>query len=304
MKYPFFITFFLLAFFWQNTVFANLVPIPQSIPTLKPSVIEQKTKKVFQKKNVFLQNTPSEIYAMTYKWKAIEIFQNTGATIFVQKISFADGGKIGNFFDFFWYDEQTGEPLYSKFRPKDKLSSLKTIPTTVINGQFFDPKRSNTPLSFWLKVKDTILTSGADNGTKAKNIFSYSEKQGARILPYSWESFRDEKSDFVMVNLSLPENTKIDIEDTPRYGRTYMCVLNPDSNGWSNTLLVFTLISHTENEARTIIASWGCQKDTTSMLDSGGSSLIGLWNQIHYGFTRKWTPDMRKIPHLIGFYET
>ena len=302
MKYRYIILSCLLFVFSNNSAFANLVPIPQSTPTLKPSFIEQKTKKVFQKKSVFLQNTPSEIYAMTYKWKAIEIFQNTGSTIFVQKISFSDWGKLWNFFDFFGYDETTGEPLYSRFSVRQKIKNLPELPTSFINGQFFDPKKSNTPLSFWVKLGDTILTSGADNGTKEKNIFSYSETEWVRIIPYTWESFRDEKSNFTMVNLALPQGEGTSSET--RYGRTYMCTLAWNSKGWSKTLLVFTLISHTEAEASTMLTSWWCQKETTSMLDSGGSSLIGLWNQIHYGFTRKWTPDMRKLPHLIGFYET
>ena len=302
MKYTSLIIFPLVLLFAENTVFANLVPVPQPTPSLKPSFVEQKTKKIFQKKSIFLQNTPSEIYAMTYKWKAIEIFQNTGATIFVQKISFSDWGKLGNFFDFFGYDESSGEPLYARFSASQKIKNLPKLPTSFINGQFFDPKKINTPLSFGLKVGDTILTSGADNGTKQKNILSYSESQGVRIIPYTWEWFRDEKSDFALVNLAPTQvdNTNSEV----RYGRTYMCTLGWGSEGWSKTLLVFTLISHTEAEANTILASWWCQKDTTSMMDSGWSSLIGLWNQIHYGFTRKWTPDMRKLPHIIGFYET
>jgi hypothetical protein len=50
------------------------------------------------------------------------------------------------------YDGSTGEPLFAKKKLSEAITSLGKSPFSLINGQFFDPRRESTPLSFGVKV--------------------------------------------------------------------------------------------------------------------------------------------------------
>jgi hypothetical protein len=219
--------------------------------------------------------------------------------VFVQKIHLWSGAKLSAFFDFHSFDPMTGEPLYSKFSPWEKISKLSDPPLSFINGQFFDPRRKNTPLSFAFKYRDTILTAGADNRDEQKNIFSYSSASGARIAPYTWTALQSETSDFALVNLSMQEAHESDAY----IGRTYLCVLAPRWDGYSDTIMTFVFQAATEWYATSVVWSWGCRDEYVSKLDASGSAVYGFRDVLSYGFARKWSPDYRKLPQIIGFYE-
>lgn len=282
-------------------VYADFLLVPWSTPSHVPHTIEKprhssKSQKIQKEK---IQNTPAPTYEMIYRWSAIEAYQDRENGIFVQKISIASGARIEPFFEFHSYDTMTGEPLYRKFSPRDILSSLEHPPTSFINGQFFDPKRKNTPLSFAFKYKNTLLTAWADNRDEEKNIFSYQKWRGATILPYSWETLRDIESDFAIVNLSMTEPH----EEDAYIGRTYMCLPSVWADGYSQVVFTLNFLHATEAYARDILHSWWCQDMYTSKLDSSGSSVFGIRQDLWYGYARRWSPDHRKLPQIIGFYE-
>lgn len=216
-----------------------------------------------------MENTPAAEWQMIRKGKSIDVYSDGSGQIFVQKIIIGNTTKVSSIFDFNHYDEDSGEPLYTKFSPSDRIKKLQNPPVSFINGQFFDPKRKYTPFSFGFKLKDTILTAGSDNQNEIKNIFSFSSS-GARVIPYTWENLRDEHADFALVNLSMSQPHESDFV----MGRTYICTITPDANGYSKTLLTFTFLAATESHAADILHSWGCQDQYTSKLDSSGSSVF------------------------------
>lgn len=285
----------------SQTVSAWLQRVPSLTPSIVPNTIQtwtgNTTKKI--KKAQKIENTPAPEYAMIYKWKSIDIYEDAKNHVFVQKIQLWSGAKLSAFFDFHSFDSMTGEPLYSKFSPREKISKLSDPPLSFINGQFFDPRRKNTPLSFAFKYRDTILTAGADNRDEQKNIFSYSSASGARIIPYTWSALQSETSNFALVNLSIHEAHESDAY----IGRTYLCILAPRWDGYSDTIMTFVFQAATEWYATSVVRSWGCRDEYVSKLDASGSAVYGFRDVVSYGFARKWSPDYRKIPQIIGFYE-
>ncbi len=284
----------------HSPVFASLLPVPGATPSLTPKVIVIKDKKILQvKKGKKIVNTPAIEWKMIKKWKAIEVFENSESQVFVQKIDLSSGATIATVFEFNSYDASSGEPLYTRFSPRDEIKSLSKRPSTYINGQFFDPKRTYTPFSFGFKLQNTVLTAGADNRGEAKNIFSYSNGL-ARIIPYSWEAFRAEKADFALVNLSVANNQA---DDNKYMGRTYICIVQPDALGYSKTLMTFSFLQATDAYAQEIVSSWWCEPKYTSKLDSSGSSVFGIGNTHYAGYSPRGKPDYRKIPQIITFYD-
>lgn len=196
------------------------------------------------------------------------------------------------------WDTSTWEPLY----PKKPLSDLKNESLNnivlAINGQFFDPKRNPTPLSFGIKSSWVIQTAWADNGDVEKKILVFGSGY-AQILPYSWEKFRDSSGDFAIVWLSF---------DIPNFfheeiGRTYICLKNPSKENISEKVLIFFTRSLSEYSAKKILLQEWCQMDSSIKLDSSGSSQLLFWKYLIYGNAHKGSPDNRKIPHAIGFSE-
>lgn len=293
----------ILFFYFSEDVWAGFIPIPQATPSTTPRMIVT-TDDARWKKNTWMQqerlnNTPWAQYSMIKKWESIEVFEDRIHQIFIQKIALASGATIETFFDFDHYDPITGEPLYAKFSVNEKIHMLEQPPFSFINGQFFDPRKIYTPFSFGFKYHDIILTAWADNQREYKNIFSYSSGSGARIIPYNWEAFRDEKTDFAIVSLSMSEPH----ESNWIMWRTYICIVHPDAFGYSQDLFTFTFLAASEWYASDILHSWGCDDAHTSKLDSSGSSVFGIEGTVYHGFSRKWFPDYRKIPQIVGFYE-
>lgn len=296
-----FISFFLGILFFPR-VEAGMIRVPSATPSTLPTMwIDTRSERIpFRKISTKrLENTPAEAYAMIYKGSSIVVYEDSVHGVFVQKISLWSGARIVPFFDFDHFDTDTGEPLFSKFSPKEKLTTLPTPPLSLINGQFFDPRKKFTPLSFGFKWRWTILTAGADNQKEFKNIFLYKNGKGARIVPYSWEELRDNDDDLALVNLSLSEPHEAD----DIIGRTYICIIPPNWGEYSDTLFTFSFSAATESGAENIVRSWRCQDQWTSKLDSSGSAVYGLHDHIYYGSARNGSPDYRKLPQIIGFYE-
>ena len=299
---------FLTIYFVEESQ-ASLFPVPAPTPWLTPSVEvrrdirprKQKFQRVQKERKIETSDTVLQkpVYTQIYTGSSLEIFEDMVNRVSIQKVHLSSGARLETFYDFESYDSLTGEPLYTKFSSSEKWESLQDKPVTIINGQFFDPRRKHTPFSFGFSKNWVVLTAGADNRNEKKNIFSYSSASGVRILPYSWENFRNEKSDFSLVNLTLDQPHHPD----ELIGRTYLCIHDPDRVWYGRTLIILSFQSATEPWATEVIRSWWCRDEYVSKLDASGSTIFGFIGSISYGHSRKWTPDKRKIPQIIGVYE-
>lgn len=237
-------------------------------------------------------------YHTIKKGASITISRYDTIDLWVQDIQLDTWWRLDSILTLGWYDESSGEPLFEKKKLSEIKNALPNQPFSILNGQFFDPKKSNTPLSFWLKVNGIVRTAWADNRNEPKNILIL-EKNKARIIPYSWENLRDAPGYFAMVNLSL---------EKPHYrdeniGRTYMCLRNPNSNNESSNLLIFTAVSMTEPIIEKELIRWGCTLPLSTKLDSSGSTRLWVNGEYIYGNSHNGTPDYRWIPHSIVVYD-
>ncbi len=176
-------------------------------------------------------------------------------------------------------------------------NTLGTVPFSMTNGQFYDPRREPTELSFGLKSDGIIRSAGADNGKIAKNILIIGEKD-AQVVPYSWENLRDTYGANAIVTLSM---------DAPNYsnvniGRTYICLKDPDAENKSSTLLVFTAEAMNERNMESIMTRAGCTRKSIAKFDASGSAQLWYNNEKIYGVSHKGDPDKRKIPNALAFF--
>ncbi len=258
-------------------------PIREVTPTNHPK------KSIIQKKNPYKRIAESA---------SIEFYESRLRDIYKVQVNLKNWLRVLSLGSPIEWDQTSGEPLY----PKKTLKELKTensIPLTLaINGQFFDPKKNPTPLSFGLKEGGEVRTAWADNRNESKKIIIFGSWY-AQILPYSWEHLRDASGDFALVSLSL-DTPNFPLEDI---GRTYICLQNPDYQNISDRILVFFTRSLSEYSAERILRSEWCTRNSSIKLDSSGSSQIIFGDIMISGNAHKGYPDNRKIPHAIGFIE-
>lgn len=228
---------------------------------------------------------------------AVTLTRYNDIELWVQEIDLSRWWYLKSILTLGGYDEITGEPLFEKKKLSEVRSNLDDTPFSILNGQFFDPKRSITPLSFGVKMDGIVRTAWADNRNESKNILILQDNI-AKIVPYSWENLRDAPWYFALVNLTL---------EKPHYpneaiGRTYICLKNPNSNNESSTLLIFTATAITEPVIESELIRWGCTKSASSKLDSSGSTRLWVWWEYIFGKSHKGDPDYRSIPHSIAIY--
>lgn len=72
------------------------------------------------------------------------------------------------------------------------------------------------------------------------------------MIPYDWNAFQNEQANFALVNLTLDDSN----EDTKYMGRTYICIIQPDTEGYSQLIMTFSFLRATEAYALTIMTSW------------------------------------------------
>jgi hypothetical protein len=264
----------------------------------KPWVRWDEIYKKDEKKNIKQEKSPQ-------KPKYFEIAVSSGMTllsnklwdIYMVRVSLRSWVRAVSLGSPITWDEYTGEPLYAKRNIRDLRESIRLPIHVAINGQFFDPNKNPTPLSFWLKEWDEVRTVWADNRDEEKNIIVFASWY-AQILPYSWENLKNAKWDMAIVGLATW--TKKQYHSS--LWRTYLCLRNPDKTNTSSELLIFLALGTSEYAAQRIIfASW-CEKSSTIKLDASGSSQMIFGDMVIYGNTGKWSPDERKIPQAIGFY--
>lgn len=259
-----------------------------------PKVIAPSTRKTFVRKPFHVLDN----YSVVSTGSAITLYKHNSSEVYVEKIDLSKWAHLESIWQATEWDSTTGEPLFPKMSLSDWLSSLLKTPFSIINGQFFDPKRNPTPLSFGIKIDGEIKTAGADNGTTKKNILSIGDTS-AQVLPYSWENLRDASGKLVIVSFSTEQYHYHQEE----IGRTYICLANPDNQNTSSTLIV--LVAQSMNEVfaeRELIRFW-CTTQTIAKLDSSGSSRLWYsWGAI-YGNAHHGDPDGRKIPNMIGIFD-
>ena len=278
----------------------ELVP-PKLTEVMKSN--ERRQKIILRKSNVTLPITSSREDIWSYHTlqtsKSITISRYDSIELWVQEVDLTKGWYIKSILTLGWYDEISGEPLFARKKLSEVKSGLDDSPFSIINGQFFDPKRSITPLSFGVKVDGVVRTAWADNRDESKNILIL-EKNIARIVPYSWVNLRDAPWYLALVNLTLG---KSHYPNEP-IGRTYICLKDPDSKNQSSRLMIFTATSITEATIESELIRWGCTKSSSSKLDSSWSTRLWVWWEYIFGKSHKWDPDYRSIPHSIALYDS
>lgn len=242
--------------------------------------------------------TDNFTYQTVFTGQSTTLKKADQANLYIQEIDLTKGAQVTSALEVASYNEKTGEPQFVKKNVNEALSSLTFTPTTLINGQFFNPLTQPSELSFGLKSDGIIRTAGADNGTKAKNILHIGNGF-SEVLPYSWANLEATTGSFAIGNLSTASRHYA----TSSIGRTYMCVANPDSNNRSSKLLVAVAESMTEGMLENEIYKMGCTPRSTAKLDSSGSSRIWYNGNSMYGVSHKGDPDGRKIPHYIAIYD-
>lgn len=279
---------------------ADLVP-PWLSEVMKAN--ERRQKLLLRKSGKSLPIPTSSELILSYHTikmsRSITISRYDNIELWVQEIDLTKWWYIKSVLTLGWYDEVSGEPLFQRKKLSEVKSGLDDNPVSIINGQFFDPKRSITPLSFGIKTDWVVRTAWADNRNESKNILIL-EKNMAKIIPYSWENLRDAPWYFALVNLTLEKpqypNEKI--------GRTYICLKNPDINNQSSQLMIFTATAMTESLIESELIRWGCTKSTSAKLDSSWSTRLWIGEDYIYGKSHKGYPDYRSVPHSIAIYDS
>lgn len=287
---------------WLNQVHANTWTLaPPSLKTvLKDN--EKRMKLLEKKKKTSKASTWIIQASLSYKTlvtgKSITLSSYDTVDLWVQEIRLSEWARIESLLTLGGYDEASGEPLFQKKKVSEVVSWFSNTPFSIINGQFFDPRKELTPLSFGVKMDGVVRTAGADNRDEPKNILIVEDKV-ARIVPYSWEALRDAPGYFAMVNLTLDKSHHRD----ELIGRTYICLKTPTADNTSNTLLIFTALSMSETTLEWELPRWWCTRSGTTKLDASGSTRLWVAGEYIFGKAHKWDPDYRKIPHYIAVWD-
>ena len=299
---------FLLILVIFFSLFATSVSASELTPLAPPSLTnvmkdnEKKAKLLARKKKNTTTVTGSIMIDLTYKTiytgKAVSLSRYDNVDLWVQEVRLGEWARMESLLALGGYEESSGEPLFQKKKLSEVVSWFSKSPFSVINGQFFDPRREITPLSFGVKMDGIVRTAGADNRNESKNILVVEDNQ-ARIIPYSWEALRDAPGYLAMVNLTLDKSHHRD----ESIGRTYICLKTPSPDNTSNTLLIFTALAMSETTLERELPRWGCTRSGTTKLDASGSTRLWTQGEYIFGKSHKWDPDYRKIPQYIAVWD-
>lgn len=260
----------------------------------------QRVQSRFRKITVSIPDFPIDplSYQTILTGKSITLTKYNTIDLWVQEVNLNKWWHMESELTLGGYDESNGEPLFEKKKLNEVISSLSRKPFSIINGQFFDPKKTITPLSFGVKVDGVVRTAGSDNRDEPKNILILEESR-AKIVPYSWENLRDAPGYMAIVNLSLNKSHY----KNENIGRTYICLKNPNIYNESSDLLIFTAVAIDEPTIENELIRWGCTRDSSSKLDSSGSTRLLINGEYIYGNSHGGNPDYRKIPHSLAIYD-
>lgn len=194
----------------------------------------------------------------------------------------AGASKIARkWLDSFWSDAVAGNVVGGK---KARV---------VINGTFFSTTESPTPIAYGLKTGGTTLNYGygSNDYPGFLRILMFDSSAGTcSILNYVQSTFNSSTPDGAGIvdpgaNFAGAQNSWI--------ARTLVGVADQNSDGVTETVLIYSSLLATQASAKAVLVSFGAQK--VGMLDGGGSS--GL---IVDGVTQV-TPG-RTVPHAIAIY--
>lgn len=208
-------------------------------------------------------------YYSVYSGSSISIKKSYEVPLWIQEVSLDKGARVESIQEAISYNEKTGEPQFIKRSISETLRTLPIAPTSLINGQFFNPRTNPSELSFGLKSDGIVRTAGADNRNERKNILHVTGGI-AEVLPYSWKNLEKTNGNFAMVNLTTEQNHY----KNELIGRTYMCLKNPDKFNRSSTILVFIAQAMNKTLIEKEILRHGCTRKSTSQLDSSGSTRL------------------------------
>lgn len=301
--FRFFIPILILLYFFPIRAQAEILAPPKLGQVMKENEKLQRIQRVqsrFKKTSLIAPALiPDPLsYQTILAGKSVTLTKYNTIDLWVQEVNLNKWWRIESELTLGGYDEVNGEPLFEKKKLTEVLSSLPKKPFSIINGQFFDPKKTITPLSFGVKVDGVVRTAGSDNRNEPKNILILEEGR-ARIVPYSWENLRDAPGYMAIVNLSLAKSHY----KNENIGRTYICLKNPNSSNESSDLLIFTAVAIDEPTIENELIRWGCTRESSSKLDSSGSTRLLINGEYIYGNSHGGNPDYRKIPHSLAIYD-
>lgn len=128
------------------------------------------------------------VFNTVYSGSSIVIKKAEFANFFIQEVDISLGAKIDSALEVVSYNSITGEPQFIKKNMTETLASLQKEPLSLINGQFFNPNKNPSELSFALKTGGIIRTAGAEVDDHAKKSLLHIADGYAEILPYSWKN--------------------------------------------------------------------------------------------------------------------
>lgn len=156
MNKKFLSLFFILFFFQIPLVFAQNIQLTP--PTLQETLAKNEEFAREQATKTATQNTATPetkyidfTYRKVFSGNAINIYRANEAMLWMQEIDLSKGATADSSLEVVSYNEATGEPQYQKKTISETLASLEKMPTSLINGQFFNPKTQPSELSFGLK---------------------------------------------------------------------------------------------------------------------------------------------------------
>lgn len=279
-----------------------ILPSLQSVMKKNEKIVKENLQRENIKKKAPRTLSGTTIKSLTYQTliagNAVRLSRYNEVELWVQEIDLSKGARLESLLTQSGYDSSTGEPLFEKKRISDVLSWLNSKPFSLINWQFFDPRREYTPLSFGVKEWSIVRTAWADIRNQEKNILIIGST-GARLDPYSWDNLSNADGYFAMVNFTIDERH----HSASAIGRTYICLQNMNTDNESSTLLIFTALTMSETDIEKEFPRWWCTRNGVAKLDASGSTRLWTGGEYIFGKSHKWDPDYRRIPHYLAVWD-
>lgn len=219
----------------------------------------------------------------------VRIYKKTNLSAYMQVVDIKSGARIEFSTPKVIWDKKRGIPTATKYPLLTHWNYLSS-PVSIVNGQFFDPNKDPTTLSFAVKSNGSILTLGQD-----KNSYDskYSPQQmeitsGAGAYVQQWSEYRiqyESKAPNIIVGLHPNDSTK---GPSTAKGRTALC-----TNGkW---IFIGTYVAETQSNVVKDLQTWGCAKESVVVFDGGGSTQLKT-------SAFEITGDRRLLPQVVAVY--
>jgi hypothetical protein len=139
----------------------------------------------------------------------------------------------------------------------------------ITNGAFFSSDANPTPLAFPLKVDGKVLSDGyARTEYPGQKLMLELWEDHADIRPLTLDSLYTSQAQHILGGLT----EEADKSPEDYLGRTFAGILDRDSDGESETVLIFNSQTTRQTDAARVLRNFGAHK--VIMLDGGGSTQL------------------------------